>query len=282
MEPTRTGRPHGRGEPSQRARAFHKMAEAWPRRRPRAPLEAHLRRQNAAFETQNRALQKVNRRQTEFVSHVSHELRSPLTAIIGSLALLLEEKVGPVAGRQRAWLDLARRHAERLGDLIEDLLDLARLDAGRAELKRSALDLVRLIEEVIQLLRPQLDAKGQHLALDLDPTLPEISGDPARVTQTLTNLLSNAHKYTPPGGCITIRVRGDASRVRVEVQDTGVGLCPENQAQLFTPFFRAQHPTVQAAGGTGLGLAITRALKSSSCICKTNCISNRRLPSREP
>ena len=173
---------------------------------------------------------------------------------------MLEGEVGPLAGRQRELLDIARRHAERLVDLVEDLLDLARLDAGRAELKHRALDLVRLIEEVVQLLRPQLEAKGQHLALDIDQTLPGVSGDAARVTQILTNLLSNAHKYTPPGGRITVRVRGEEGCVRVEVQDTGIGLCPEDQAQLFTPFFRAPHPTVQAAEGTGLGLAITRAL----------------------
>jgi signal transduction histidine kinase len=282
MEQTRTGRPRRRGELGQRARAFAATADSWPRRRARERLKAHLRRQNAALEAQNRALQEVSRRQAGFVAHVSHELRTPLTAIIGALELVLEENVGPSARRQRELLDIARRHAGRLVDLLEDLLDLARLDAGRAALKRSALDLVRLIEDVGQLLRPQLEAKGQYLALDIDPTLPGVSGDAARVTQILINLLSNAHKYTPPGGRITVRVRGEPSWVRVEVKDTGIGLSPEEQARLFTPFFRARHPTVQAAGGTGLGLAITRTLKSSSCICKTNCISNRRLPSREP
>jgi signal transduction histidine kinase len=282
MEQTRTGRPRRHGELDQRARAFDDTADSWPRLRARARMKAHLRRQHAALKAQNRALQEVNRRKTTVLAHAAHELRTPLTAIIGSLELVLEGTVGPLAEGQRKVLDIARRHAERLGDLIEDLLDLARLDADRAVLKYSALDLVCLIEEVSQLLRPQLEARGQCLTLEVDPTLPEVLGDPARVTQILTNLLSNAHKYTPPGGCITVRVRGEERWVQVEVQDTGIGLSPEDQAQLFTPFFRAQHHTAQAAGGTGLGLAITRALNSSSCICKTNCISNRRLPSREP
>jgi signal transduction histidine kinase len=110
------------------------------------------------------------------------------------------------------------------------------------------------------LLRPQLEAKGQRLTLERDQRLPLVSGDAARVTQILTNLLSNAHKYTPPGGRITVRVRGETRWVRVEVEDTGIGLSAEEQARLFTPFFRARHRTVQAAVGTGLGLAITRAL----------------------
>jgi signal transduction histidine kinase len=173
---------------------------------------------------------------------------------------VLEGEVGVLAGRQRELLDIARRYAGRLVGVVEDLLDLARLEAGRAALNYSALDLVHLIEEVSQLLRPQLEAKGQRLTLDIDQTLPVVSGDAARVTQILTNLLANAQKYTPPGGRISVRVRGDERRVQVEVEDTGIGLSPEEQAQLFTPFFRAQHHTVQAAGGTGLGLAITRAL----------------------
>jgi signal transduction histidine kinase len=258
MEQTGTEFLHRSGGLGQRARAVGKTADARPRRRPRA--EAHLRRQSVELEAENRHLRAVNHRKTAVVAHISHELRTPLTAIIGSLELVLEGNVGPLAEGQRKVLDIARRHAERLVDLTDDLLGLARLEVGRAELKCSPLDLIRLIEEVVQLLRPQLEAKGQRLALHVDPTLPEISGDPARVTQILTNLLSNAHKYTAPEGCITVRIRVDASRVQVEVEDTGIGLSPEDQAQLFTPFFRAPHPTVQATNGTGLGLAITRAL----------------------
>lgn len=260
MEQRRTGRLRRRGERGQHTPVFDETADTRRRLHPRECLEAHLQRQKAALEAENRHLREVNRRQTEFVAQVAHELGTPLTGIIVSLKLVLEGNVSPLAGRPRELLDLARCHAGRLADLTEDLLDLARFGAVRAELKRSALDLVRLIEDVGQLLRPQLEAKGQRLTLERDQRLPVVSGDAARVTQILTNLLSNAHKYTPPGGRITVRVRGEASWVQVEVEDTGIGLSPEDQAHLFTPFFRAQHHTVQAAGGTGLGLAITRAL----------------------
>jgi signal transduction histidine kinase len=260
MEQTRTGQPHGRRELGQRPRAFNETAYVRPRRRACARRAAHLRRQKTALAAPHRRLQEGHRRQTAVLAHAAHELRTPLTAILGYLALVLEGEAGPATGRQRAWLDLARRHAERLVDLLEDLLALARLESGRAELQRRALDLVRLIEDVARLLRPQLDAKGQQLALDIDQTLPEISGDPARATQILTNLLANAQKYTPPGGRITVRVRREANHVQVEVQDTGVGLSPADQARLCTPFFRACTRAGEDPWGTGLGLAITRAL----------------------
>jgi signal transduction histidine kinase len=260
MEQIRTGRPRRRGELGQHTGVLDETADTWRRLHPRARLEAQLQRQKAALEAKNRHLQEVTRRQTEFVAQVAHELGTPLTGIIVSLDLVLEGDASPLAGRPRELLDLARRHAGRLADLTEDLLDLARLGAVRTELKCSALDLVRLIEDLGRLLRPQIEAKGQRLTLARDQRLPVVLGDASRVTQILTNLLSNAHKYTPPGGRITVRVLGEASWVKVEVEDTGIGLSPEEQAHLFTPFFRAQHHTVQAARGTGLGLAITRAL----------------------
>jgi signal transduction histidine kinase len=202
----------------------------------------------------------VNRLKSEFVRVVAHELRTPLTAITGYVALLLEDDASPLAAHQREYLGIVQRNAERLIKLIDDLLDIARLEAGTIALQRTALDLVPLIQGVAGFLGPQFAAKGQRLTLDLDAALPAARGDAERVTQILTNLLSNALKYTPPGGRITITACRDAGRVRVAVQDTGIGLSPEEQAQLFTPFFRAQTAATQGVGGTGLGLAITRAL----------------------
>src|SRR5262249_25601289 len=123
---------------------------------------------------------------------------------------------------------------------IDDLLDIARIEAGKIELQRTPVDLVPLIQEVARALRPQLEGKGQGLTLELAEALPAVVGDADRIRQILTNLLSNALKYTPSGGRITIAARGDAGGVRIAVQDTGIGLAPADQAQLFTPFFRAQ------------------------------------------
>ena len=207
-----------------------------------------------------RRADEVNRLKSEFVRLVAHELRTPLTAVTGYVALLLEDNGSQLAGHQREYLGMVQRNAERLVTLIDDLLDIARLEAGTIALQRTALDLVPLIQGVAGLLRPQLEAKGQRLILDFTPALPAAWGNAERVTQILTNLLANAHTYTPPEGSITITARGEEGRVRVSVQDTGIGLSPEDQAQLFTPFFRAQHAATQGVGGTGLGLAITRAL----------------------
>jgi signal transduction histidine kinase len=144
--------------------------------------------------------------------------------------------------------------------LIDDLLDTARIEMGKIELKHTPLDLIPLIHEVARALRPQIARKGQWLTLELAEALPAVLADADRIRQILTNLLSNALKYTPSGGCITITAREGAGCVRVAVQDTGIGLTPDEQVQLFTPFFRARHDTTQRVGGTGLGLAITRAL----------------------
>jgi PAS domain S-box-containing protein len=212
------------------------------------------------LEALNRLIQEVNRRKSEFVTLVSHELKTPLTSMTGYLELLLEGQGGALVQRQREWLGIIGDNADRLITLIDDLLDIARIEAGKIELKRTPLDLVPLIQEVAHALRPQIEGKGQWLTLELAEALPAVAGDADRVRQILTNLLANALKYTPSGGRITITARGDAGYVRIAVQDTGIGVAPEDQAQLFTPFFRAQKEATQGVGGTGLGLAITRAL----------------------
>ena len=208
----------------------------------------------------NRQIQEANQRKTEFVTLVSHELRTPLASIMGYTELLLEGQGGPLGKRQREWLGIIGHNADRLETLIDDLLDTARIEMGKIELKHTPLDLIPLIQEVARALRPQIARKGQWLTLEIAEALPAVVGDADRIRQILTNLLSNALKYTPSGGRITIAAREDAGCVRVAVQDTGIGLTPDEQAQLFTPFFRAQHDTTQRVGGTGLGLAITRAL----------------------
>ncbi|HVB22254.1 MAG TPA: ATP-binding protein [Ktedonobacteraceae bacterium] len=214
----------------------------------------------------------VDRMKSEFVSLVSHELRTPLTSIKGYVDLLLDGDAGELTGEQQEYLGVVRDNAERLIALINDLLDVSRIESGKIELQRGPLDLACLIHRVAGSLQPSIAAKGQHLTLDLtgerelaprdrDGTpLPVVLADADRVTQILTNLLSNAYKYTPTGGSIAVRAYPQGDYVRVDVQDTGIGLSTEEQAQLFTRFFRARNRTTQEVGGTGLGLAIARSL----------------------
>lgn len=254
----RTGLPHEPGELGQLAGAFDQMAESLDRAHERRLLEEELRRKNYQLEQQNVAIQEANRLKTEFVSMVSHELRTPLTSIQGYAELLLEDE--QIAGEQRESLTLVKKNADRLLGLINDLLDLSRMEAGRLDLHRTNLDLAHLIPEVAGSLRPLIETKRQRLSLDLVEPLPTVWADQDRVTQILTNLISNAHKYTLVEGSITVGARRDDGFVRVDVSDTGIGLSPEDQAQLFTKFFRAHDRSPQVGGGTGLGLVITRLL----------------------
>jgi signal transduction histidine kinase len=254
----RTGLPQGQGELSQLAGAFDQMAESLERAHERRLLEEELRRKNYQLEQQNLAIQEANRLKTEFVSMVSHELRTPLTSIQGYAELLLEDE--QIAEEQRESLTLVKKNSDRLLGLINDLLDLSRIEAGRVDLQRTSLDLARLILEVAGSLRPLIEAKRQRLRLELGDALPAVWADADRVTQILTNLISNAHKYTLVEGSITVAAQRDDGFVRVDVSDTGIGLSPEDQAQLFTKFFTAHHRSPQAGGGTGLGLVITRLL----------------------
>jgi signal transduction histidine kinase/DNA-binding response OmpR family regulator len=202
----------------------------------------------------------IDRMKSEFVSLVSHELRTPLTSIKGYVDLLAAGEVGDVSEEQREFLGIVQHNANRLVSLINDLLDLSRIESGTVELKRSPVDIATLIQGVVTMLRPQMEAKGQRITLNLPSSLPAISCDQNRIAQVVTNLLSNAYKYTAPGGAITLAVHPQGGTVRIDVQDTGIGMTPEEQTKLFTRFFRSSNRTAQEAGGTGLGLVITRSL----------------------
>ncbi len=202
----------------------------------------------------------VDRMKSEFVSLVSHELRTPLTSIKGYVDLLLDGEVGDVPQEQREFLDIVKSNADRLVALINDLLDISRIESGRVELKRTSLELGRLIQGVANLLKPQIEGKGQHLTINIPDSMPRVSGDADRVTQIVTNLVSNAYKYTPAGGDVEVSLLNEGDWVRVSVRDTGIGLSAQEQNQLFTKFFRAKNRTTEEVGGTGLGLSITKSL----------------------
>jgi PAS domain S-box-containing protein len=202
----------------------------------------------------------VDQMKREFVSVVSHELRTPLTSIKGYVDLILDGYAGEVQATQREFLEIIQRSGDRLVAIVNDLLDVSRIESGRIQLERGRLDLAALLRETADLLLPQIVEKGQELAVDLPETLPEVWADRGRVSQVLSNLLSNAHKYTPADGRIYLSARAEPGRVRVVVRDTGIGLTAEEQTKLFTKFFRSQHELVRDQTGTGLGLVITRSL----------------------
>jgi PAS domain S-box-containing protein len=203
----------------------------------------------------------VDRMKSEFISLVSHEMRTPMTSIKGYTDLILMGSVGPVSDMQKSFLTVIKSNADRLTALVADLLDLSRIETGRIKLDLKYVQLEDLINDVLATLRTQIEAKQQHVETHVPWGLPDIKVDRDRIVQILTNLISNAHKYTPEGGTITVSVEEvDSGMLGVAVKDTGIGISAKDQERLFTRFFRADHPGVQTVSGTGLGLVIAQSL----------------------
>lgn len=206
---------------------------------------------------------------SEFVSFVSHELKTPMTSIRGYTDLLIGGAVGPINENQENFLGTIRANVNRMATLVSDLADVSRIEAGRLRLEFQAVNVAGVVDEVARSLRRDLDEKEQNLVQDLGADLPPVWADRTRLVQVLTNLVSNAHKYTQAKGTITIEARAEPNRwdpagaqqvVRIAVRDNGIGLKTEDQTQIFTKFFRSDDPKARESPGTGLGLNITRYL----------------------
>jgi PAS domain S-box-containing protein len=217
-------------------------------------LEQALDRERAA----NEHLRELDRLKDEFLALVSHELRTPLTSIRGYLEFLLEETDGLDPEHAR-FLSVVDRNAERLQHLVNDLLFVAQVDAGRLTIQHAKVDLPSLAEEAVEAARVVAAAKQIDLRLDAEPMEPVV-GDRARVAQLLDNFISNAIKFTPDGGHVTVRTWTEGDRAFVSVADSGIGIAAEEQARLFERFYRASSATERAIPGTGLGLAIAKAI----------------------
>lgn len=205
----------------------------------------------------------VDRMKSAFVANVSHELRTPLTAIKGYVEVLLAGMAGELTDRQRHFLQVILNHADRLVNLVNDLLDLSRLEAGRIRLQPEKVELEPLIRDLVRDFRRRVQKENRQLTIkrEIEPDLPPVYADPKRTEQILVNLLENAVRYTPDGGTIWVSAcRYDDDYVVVSVRDTGIGIPPEDQDKIFERFYRGQHPLVLATPGTGLGLPIVRQL----------------------
>jgi PAS domain S-box-containing protein len=201
----------------------------------------------------------AERVKNEFISTVSHELRTPMTSIKGYTDLLFMQAAGPITDGQHKFLTVIKSNADRLATLVNDLLDISRIETGRIRLDRQPNDAARIIQEVVTALSKQADEKDLTLSARIRAALPPVYADRDRLTQILTNLVDNACRYTPAGGKITVSARRVVDKVQVDVTDTGIGISPEDQAKIFDRFYRADHPVVQETGGTGLGLAIVKS-----------------------
>jgi signal transduction histidine kinase len=212
-----------------------------------------------AFNEMNHRVQISQKSQRDFVANVSHELKTPLTSVQGFAQALLDGTASTPEARQQA-AHVIHDEAERMHRMVLDLLDLARLDAGTADLKRAPVDLTALLNNIGQKFAPQ--ARAAQVAISVDASnLPLVTGDADRLAQVFTNLVDNALKYTPPGGQIRLRTQASGSEASVEVRDTGNGIDPQALPHIFDRFYQAD--TARAGGkkhGAGLGLTIAKEI----------------------
>ncbi len=204
-------------------------------------------------------LQELDRLKGDFINTASHELRTPLTSIMGYAEFLEDELGGPLTPEQSAFVHQIQLGVRRLGRIVDDLLDFARMEAGTFGLAKVEADLGQLMRDEVESLRPQASIAGVGLEC-ADDGEPKVMMDPKRIGQVLLNLLGNAIKFTPCGGKVQARLLAEDEWVRIEVVDTGIGLSPEHQERVFEKFFQVDPSTTRTHGGAGLGLAIARAL----------------------
>ncbi len=220
-----------------------------------------IRRRSVALEMQNRRIQEANRLKSEFLANMSHELRTPLNAIIGFAELLHDGQVPVGSPQHKEFLGDILASGKHLLQLINDVLDLAKVEAGKLEFRPEPVDIQRVVAEISSILRTHLAAKRVRLELEIDPSIGELFLDPARLKQIAYNYLSNAIKFSSPGARVLLRITGEGEEdVRISVTDEGIGISEVDQARLFIEFQQLEAGVAKRHQGTGLGLALTKRL----------------------
>jgi signal transduction histidine kinase len=223
-------------------------------------------------------LKEANEAKSEFVSIVSHELKTPMTSIKGYADLLFKGAAGEIGEMQRKFLRVIRSNVDRMNTLVSDLLDISRIESGRLKLQFRSIPVKVVVDEVVQTMQEGIRAKELALTVEVPGDLPPVRADKDRLIQVLTNLVSNAYRYTLPGGTISVKAtmgpdgpRPDEAKpvppgeqllryLCLSVSDTGVGILPKDQARIFEKFFRSDDPVVREIAGTGLGLSIAKSI----------------------
>lgn len=227
----------------------------------RRRLDEARRKSAELLEEQNRRIQEANRLKSEFLANMSHELRTPLNAIIGFAELIHDRKVGPISDEQQEYLGDILTSSRHLLQLINDVLDLAKVESGKMELHPEPIDLAKVISEVRDVLRTLAAKKHIQITVEIAPNLIALVGDTAKLKQVLYNYLSNALKFTPEDGRVAVRVAPEGDIFfRLEVTDTGIGIRPEDIDRLFIEFQQLDASASKKYAGTGLGLALTKRI----------------------
>lgn len=206
------------------------------------------------------AMQRMDLLKDQFLGIISHELRTPINAIMGFGSILDDEVAGPLTETQHQYLGKMLNGATALLSLVNDLLDMTRMKAGKFQISRQCMSLPTVVNEVVANLRPLAEQKRQTLEFQVPADLPPVLADEQRVTQILVNLVNNAIKFTPAEGRITVRAALEGASVRCEVVDNGPGIAPKDVSRLFKEFGQLDMSGTRTSGGTGLGLSISKAL----------------------
>jgi len=226
----------------------------------KAVLEGEVDRRTDELRQAVAELRQANALKSQFLASVSHELRTPLNSIIGFSEMLVDEMAGPITPKQREYLEHILSSGRHLLQMISDLLQLSRIEQGRMPLDLQPVSLQEIIESRRERLLPQVSAAGLTLEVSLDEDVPTVVADPTRVREILDNLLSNAIKFTPRGGHIWVRLKRADTMAVIEVEDTGIGIRPEDQAAVFNEFVQAESGYQRRHEGVGLGLPLSKKL----------------------
>lgn len=223
-------------------------------------LAANLNVMNDKLGRLYQELELVSRHKSDFLANMSHELRTPLNAIIGFSEALLERMFGELNAKQEDYLQDIHASGHHLLALINDVLDLSKIEAGHMELHRERFDVADMLDAASTLVRERAMRHGIELTLEIDPGMGEIEADERKIKQVVLNLLTNAVKFTPDGGSVWLRGRRLVDRIEISIQDTGVGIAPEDQEIVFEEFRQVGQNYTHKQEGTGLGLALTKRI----------------------
>lgn len=244
------------GQSLQNARFFEEVY------RTSQALETNVQERTQQLESALEEVQKISKTKSEFISAVSHELRTPLTSIKGYASILMTGKLGEIPEKVKERLGKINLHSDNLVSLINELLDISRIESGRVEMKMSEHSLASTVENVVDLLTPQMREKSINWRMEIDPAVPKLIYDSSQVERIFINLIGNALKFTPVGGIIQVRAAYDPLKkyVTVDVSDNGIGIPENDLSKLFDEFYRVDNTINQNVKGTGLGLALAKKI----------------------
>ncbi len=223
-------------------------------------LETKVLERTQQLESALEEVQNISKTKTEFISAVSHELRTPLTSIKGYAAILMDGKLGEIPEQVKERLGKINTHSDSLVQLINNLLDISRIESGRVEMNMSECALIDMIENVHDLLTPQMKEKGVHWKTNIDPSIPPVRVDASQYERVFINLISNAIKFTPSDGTITVTAKREDNTIQMKITDTGIGIAEKDVVRLFDEFYRVENKINQNVKGTGLGLPLAKKI----------------------